>query len=650
MSFAKEAVVFRGLLVFLIIMSVALLCAPCMSALNYSVNVTPYPSSIIADSASFTTITAEVRDELGKSVPDGTSVDFTTSLGVIDRTGTTVSGTARARLQSGAVTGTATVTVIVRGTSAVNQTKVMFVAPGEELPDETFIDVRSADKGYVGYDLSRMIVEAAPAIVKHRGVEIRANLIQMDAERGVLRSVTMPGDPDIEIKRGDKIVKASALYYDFSELGGVILTPDADGNRRMRFSARDMSLTPDEKPDRRARFDIVSMADASMYIRADRLLLKPGSEMKIIMARVYFEGERVMTIPLHRIILGGGGGSDRMLSYGSEGLRLDIPFYYMLTPTATGAVRMKRSEQTGWGYYSETPGWQMDIEQDYNVADTAGTVALSRVGGSDWGMRWQQRQEYNNNSRMFTYLDFPQHRDVYGTIDYSRSYKDKTISITARGSKPKDSLGRMAAAFNVQTKMKPLIGKSVSALFSAKTTMDSTASADQKVGGGIGMQLYGMPVMLGGLASLTSSLAASQVWGGSTPGHSVYGNVGLYKQLGGMGSLTLNYNYIWESFSLGGTSQTVSADVSISPFKRISLRLSGVKSLLDSSTSLFGEAGYWMGPRWEFRVLGTRQSYQDYTFGDTQFVLVNYIGRQEARLVWSRSRKKFIFEFSTGGF
>ncbi len=639
----------RGLLVALIFILSLLLWTPCLGALDYSISVTPYPSSIIADASSFSTITAEVRDELGKSVPDGTSVDFTTSLGVIDRTGTTISGTARARLQSGAVTGAATVTVVVRGSSAVNRTRVLFVAPGEELPDETYVDVGS-DQGGVGYDMSRSIMEAGSAVVKHRGVVIRAAMVQIDAERGILRSLTLPGDPDIEIKRGDKVVKASALYYDFSELGGVILTPEADGAIRMKFSAREMTTEPDQEADPRVRFDIVSLADASMYINADRVLLKPGGELKMITARVYFEGERVVTIPLHRIILGGqGAGSDRMVSYGSEGLRLDIPFYYMLTPTGTGAVRMKHSEQTGWGYYSETPGWQMDVEQQYTSGDSAGTVAVSRVGGSDWGMRWQQRQEYTNNSRTFTYLDFPQHRDLYGTLDYSRAFRDKTLSLTLRGSKPKDTIGRMAANMNLQTKMRPLIGKAVSALFSVKTTYDSRAVTD-RMGGGLGMQLYGMPINLGGLTSLSGSLAASQVWGGSTPGHSVYGNAGIYKQLGGVGSITLNYNYIWESFSLGGTSQTVSADMSISPFKRVSLRLSGVKSLMDDSTSVFVEAGYWMGPRWEFRALGTRQTFQDYTFGDTQFVLVNYIGRQEARLVWSQSRRKFIFEFATGGF
>src|SRR5512145_3257951 len=83
------------------------------AAFDYSMWLRAQPQAIVADSNSSTTITAEVRDSSGHAVPDGTVVDFNTSLGIIERSARTAAGVARVRLTSVATTGTALVSAVV---------------------------------------------------------------------------------------------------------------------------------------------------------------------------------------------------------------------------------------------------------------------------------------------------------------------------------------------------------------------------------------------------------------------------------------------------------------------------------------------------------------------------------------------------------
>jgi len=72
------------------------------------------PTSIPADGTSTSTITVLVGDADGNPVPDGTPVDFTTSLGlIVPGTAQTTGGIVTATLHAGTVVGTATVTVEV---------------------------------------------------------------------------------------------------------------------------------------------------------------------------------------------------------------------------------------------------------------------------------------------------------------------------------------------------------------------------------------------------------------------------------------------------------------------------------------------------------------------------------------------------------
>ena len=195
-------------------------------------------------------------------------------------------------------------------------------------------------------------VEATGGVsIYSRGVTIDANEAQIDCTRNVLRAKCKNGGENIVIKkRGGKPVEASLLFYDFTSMSGIILTPVDQGAKRRLFRGRDLFTEPDAKPNKLATFDWKPATDPAMFIKAKSIIIRPGEEIKIKHASFYVEGSKVPSVPLYKINLKGqGAGTGQMLNYGSDGLQMNMPFYYSLTPTTTGSLRIKalRADRMG---------------------------------------------------------------------------------------------------------------------------------------------------------------------------------------------------------------------------------------------------------------------------------------------------------------
>lgn len=98
----------------------------------FNIKLTASPSSIVANGASVSTITATVLDHANNVVPDGTAVSFSTTQGVIGGSGITLNGQATTTLTSAASIEkiTATVTAISGGASAAITVDFVPALPG----------------------------------------------------------------------------------------------------------------------------------------------------------------------------------------------------------------------------------------------------------------------------------------------------------------------------------------------------------------------------------------------------------------------------------------------------------------------------------------------------------------------------------------
>lgn len=631
-------------------LTVGLRCDAAMS--RYSVVLKANPQAIVADGRSETTITAEVTDSSGRNVPDGTVVDFTASLGIIQRTERTAAGVARVRLQSNTSIGTSVVSVVVVAGNAVATLRVDFLEPGTEMFDESFISVDS--KKHLGFDVGSKIVDSAGGVtIYSRGMTIKAEEAQVDLNTNILRAKN--GSEDITIVRGDKKVTASALYFDFNSMSGVIIAPASEGAKRLRFRGRDMHTEPDDDTSAKIAFDFKPISESTMFIKARSILIRPGEEVKFKRAGFYLDGDRVLSVPLHVEPLRGSQTSlNHMLTYGTDGLKVDIPFYYSLTPNGTGAVRLRHSQAGGWGYYSGNSGWQLDLEQDYNIgASTDGKFSMNKITSLNaWGARWNQRKEFNDNSTLYTYIDFPAHRDLYGNVDYSHPLgRNYTFSMNFRGDKVTDLDPRFSSRAYIQSRPKQILGDLASFTVTSRLSFDNYSSGNSRnLGGGLGLQLYGKPIQFGPNSSLNSSLSLSHDVGGFMGGTSVNANVGYSRALGRIGQLGLNYSYSSLSSDYAFSEQRISADLSLTPNDRWQAYFYGTFGVSDSSISAFGELSYTFLPTWRLHLLGNLQKFEGFQYVDAEVALAKAIGKQEIRIIWSQSLQRFRVEFSALSF
>lgn len=614
---------------------------------DYSVYLTARPEVITADSGSSTTISAEVRDSDGHLVPDGTVVDFAASLGRVDQKARTSNGVARARMQSSLTTGISLVTAAVQGSRGVAEVRVEVLPAGTKTETLSGLTI-STTSGQLLYDPERRVIDCVGGVaIKMGKLEISAFYAAMDIGRRTMRLRAGSDAKLVILKRGGISVQASEVLLDMTKMTALLFRNGEQGTRRQLVSLRDLKVR--EEQDARSVLAPLPPVSGVFLIGAKKIIIKPGKEVKLINATFFLEGEATVSMPFYRIPLGGGGG--RTFTYGSEGLRADIPIYLGLDESSSNAIRIRRQEQSGWGYYGGSKRWETDFVRDYDFeGGSSGQVAIRRLGASDWGLRWTGRTDYGQGLESYIYLDTPSHSDVYGNFDLSQSKEKYTASFSFRGSKQSAGRSTHYTGISYQLRPTPISGQTLTMSMSGRSFYDSSSMAVARhLGGAVNVQLYAGPYKTFGGTDLSAQMSVGNVWGGSNPGRSTYGNLGLYRDLGRSTTLGVNYNYSWDDVLGGGTYDSVSADLYVAPVSGLSMHFSVIKGLQEATTSSFGNLSYRIARDWDFRALATMQNYSGFSYTDAQLGIVRTLGSQEARLFYSKSRKRMLFEFSAAG-
>jgi len=615
---------------------------------DYTVYLTARPDVITADAGSSTTINAEVRDSEGNLAPNGTVVDFSASLGRIDQRAVTSNGVGRARMQSSLTTGVSMITAAVQGSRGVAEVKVEVLAAGTKTETLTGITI-STKNGQLLIDPERKIADCVGGVtIKIGSLEMSSFYAVMDISKRTMRlRAGTEGNPVI-IKRGNTVIKASEALIDLNKMTALLFSTGDEGARRQLISLRD--LKPREETDARSVQPPSPPVTGVFLIGAKKIIIKPGKEIKLISATFFLEGDSTVSIPFYKLALSGSGGG-KTFTYGSEGLRADIPIYLGLDESSSSAVRIRRQEQSGWGYYGGSKRWETDLVREYDLdSGSSGQVAIRRVGSSDWGLRWNGRTDFGQGLESYIYLDSPSHSDFYGNFDLSQSKEKYTATFTFRGSKQSDGLSTHYEGVSYQMRPIPISGPTFTMSMSGRGFYDSSSSAIARhLGGAANLQLYAGPYKTFTGFDLSAQTSLGNVWGGPSPGRSAFGNIGLYRDLGRSATFGVNYNYSWDGVVGGGTYDTVSADIYLVPVVGMSTHFSVIKGLRGGTTSSFGNLSYRLSRNWEFRAISTWQNYSGYSYNDAQLGIVRTMGSQEARIFYSKSRARLLFEFSAAG-
>jgi len=614
------------------------------------------PDYLPADGKSIATISAEIRDSSGNLVPDGTMVSFSTSLGTIQNTVTTTAGVARARLTSGTVPGTATVSAWVTQGGAAGTIEVELLEPGMEVPRQSFITIASDD--YLVYEPSQMIVYADGNVsVAHRGLLIKADQVQFDLQRDeIICRRRTSGDP-IVMERGDKKLEASLLYYVTHDMKGKAIVEGQSGSmERISVRGADLVMEPDQEATPESFFDFTDLTESPILIKASSITIKPGDEIQFRHARIYVDGKKVLSVPLHVMALDSStADASRYIGWGTNGLRIDLPFYYSLSPSSTGSLHLRRGQQAGWGFYSSNSGWSLDLMQQYTTTGGAeGTFALNRLSKNDWGAHWQHSQEFDSGSRIYSYLEFPAHTDLFGTMSYSKPLNKGSLGINVYGSKYKGQSADVTTDVYLQSAPKPIASGAASYLLMGRASYISSGITDSGLGTGLQMQIFGRPVSLGKSTNLLGSVSFGHDWGSARSGLTLLANTSLNHRLGEngkLGNLGLVYSYTRDPGYLGLYGRhRLSANFIYNPSPKWRLHAFSTRTLDASMSSTFADISYQFKPGWRLNLLQTIQKFSTYDYSDTEIAIGKEIHDHELMLVWSKSRNKLRLEVSAARF
>lgn len=635
----------RRLLALLILMAVP--AAPLAADFTFSLLLSANPQSIVADGKSTAMIGAEVRDPDGNLVADGTLVNFSTSAGAVDSAVQTRAGVARARLRSSSTPGAAIVSASLATGGAVAQIRVDFVPEGSEFRGESHLTLVSS--GYLVYHPGERIVEAMDGIrIYHRGLTIEAASAQVDLGRAVVRARHRVGGTPVTISRGGKVVQASQLYYGLSDMQGQLVTTTNDKVERLSLNGRDLSTSSENLGDTKM-LDFVSLEESEMVVMAKAMTIKPGEEIHLRQARVYVGDTKVISLPLHVIPLRPSGGSRRLITLTSSGVRLDIPIYYSLTPNSTGSFQVRHQRQAGWGYYGAQPGWSLDLVQDYTFGgDARGSLGIDRILGGEWGAHWSHEQQFGNATRLYSYFDYPAHRDLFGSMSLSHSLKNSVLGMSLYASQVRSGNDSVSGDLYIQSRPKPLVGKYADYSISARTTYSSYTGTDgDKMGFGVQGQLLGRTLKLTPSTNFRASATVGHDWGGRSNGLTGYATASLFQRLGQTSSLGLTYSYTRDPgiiSTLGRHSLNATGYLNgSSPWSASFFSTIGLDGDLFSS---FGDVYYQLRPDLRLGVIGTYQQFGGADYGDLELAVGKKIWNQEFLVVYSLDRKAFRLELA----
>lgn len=655
----------------MLVFSIASVQAPANAATT-GIRLAANPSAIYADGKSICSISAEVRDGSGGLISDGAQVRFASSLGVIDAAATTTGGVARAILRSGTQSGQAMVSAVLTSADgqAVSQTQVQFLPPGTRVETDACLTI-SSDR-YLAYAADSRIVDASGGTtVRHRGLTVQAEDIQVDMGRNMLTAKAKTGGT-LQVSRGGKSVRASVLAYDLGTLQGAMVAEGTDGKMaKLRFSGADLSTAPLDQGSEQSTFEFVDLSAASVLVKAKSITIRPKHDVQFKKAELYMDGGKALKLPLYLIPLAAAGPTAgfQYLSLTSNGLKVDIPLYYSLSPSGTGAIRL-RNQQGGWSQYSSLPGWGLDLEQSYATGKAEGRFTVSQVTRRDWGVDWEHRHEFGSGATVNAYLGFPAHRNLNGIVSFNKPFKSSSLGVNLHGSDTHgfDKLTRtdiydrtVSTDVYFQTNPRPLTNRlnySVtlqSSLYSqnhkavSKTTT-ATSDIPFQLSSGLQFQLFADPVRFGRKSVLNTSLSLGHLWGGSRAGLSTFGNAMFTRSFSDRSNLALGYSYMLNPGSLGDYGRH-RVSLNFGSFgTKWQTSLFVVHTLDQPITSAYGSIGYHLNPRWRIDVRGNLQRFNLYNSSDIEFGLGTLIGQQDITLAYSRSFRRFRVELGALGF
>lgn len=666
-----------------------------------SVAVSATPDVIYADGKSTTVITATVRDGSGKIAPDGTSVRFTTTLGTLTPdTATTASGVARVSLTASSQEGKASITAAAFGISAEGSSAgaatVEFTADRESLFDKDARWIRVDCPQYLIYSADTRIVEAegksGSAHLSYKSVQIDADRLQVD-----LQTQTIIAHGAV-IRRGHHQVRAAEMRYDLlTGSGSAIL---AGQNASVLITGSDLETSPQvadpaELPLQSNPFRFVDLSDSRVVVAARAITADPGDQVQFRRATIYSDGKKLLSVPYHVMPMNSNQVfGQQLLGFGSQGVFLNLPYYYSVTPHSKGTIYLRNAAvsganvggalSTGNGFFNghaARHGLALDLEQTYQMGRGGqGQFLVSGITRSEWGAQWSHTQRLDEATTSYLFVDYPSHRSLYASSNVSRQFNGFSFNLNAAGSRDPgyDGYSAQSLSLNAYIQSNPRAfghsGVNYTTDFAVQTgTLTSEAPGTGKITTpintkSVNLRLFTAPQHLDKRTVVTNSFTVGQAWGGQRNqfAPTVSASLGLARTFRQSDSLALNYTYRYDplltqigtpaggldplSALLRSPSQhRLTVTYQATPLKRVQTSFSGGYGLPLNDRSLFASATYRVTPDWGLGLATTYENYLNERYSDVEYSITRRVLGRDLVFYYSNRAKKIRFDFAGTG-
>lgn len=621
-----------------------------------SLRVTANPASIPADGKSVCTVSAEVRDPEGVLVPDGTEIRFNASLGVIEESVETSAGVARARLTSSDIPGDSVVTATWLEGQAVAQVTITFGGTEAEPEGQQYLDVNASD--YLAYSMDFSVLEAIGSVkIRYRSLEMSADEAQVDLQLNRILARSTSSETPIQIRLKDKTIEGDLLICDLNTLEGQLISISSGNSRKVDLLRGESSDIDEMAMYQPSDLEFLDLSESSVLVKSKSATVFPNNKIQFKGAGIYVKGKRRLYLPFYVLSLTGDQADDsQYLGYSTGGLTLNLPLYYSLTPSSSGALLVRHGESSGWGWYGQKPGWFLDVRQKYSTPTSSGQVLFTQITGNDWGAHFNHSQQLDSRTNGYMYIDWAAHKDLYGVVNLNRSYNSFSAGLNLYGTSIDGGGDSRTAELTLKTRSRQ-IGK-----LPARFTISSRTSYTDGSGMGTlaGMQesllgnIYTNPLKLGSSLSFRASAGLGYLWGSErSSGMSSLATAALDWKISRNSMLQLNYRFADRATSYTSSTfgkQSLSAHLRLSDGQKWRATMFMMHGLDYDSLNLLGDFSYYLDKNWRLGLRTTYNKFGDISYNDTEFALGRRFENRELMAVWSKSQNKVMLELGTGAF
>lgn len=616
-------------------------------AVQYTITLSATRTILLANGKQATQLTAQVRDGSGRPVNGGLEVQFNTTAGTLTQARVEVfSGVARTQLTSSPVVGVAHVTASI---SSAFSPPLDIVFTDD--PDATFVGnnyMLVTGSSYLAYSATDRVIEAqgksGGAHVTFRNLDLSADRVQIRCDDSVVRAST-----NIVLKRGKETVKAIRLFYSLTSGQGYAIAENKDGHyNQVVISGENLVQSPPSGVIPTSYFNFPEM-QIKLVVVARSITYFPNDRLQFRRARFFQDQTQILSLPYYEMQLNTQElFSDHFISVGTNGLGLELPFYYNLSPRTSGILTLRHQQSLGRGYYAYQPGWAIDLVQGYSSQGDhryEGAYGFTGLTRGDWGFQWNHSQEFNSATQGNFTVDFPQHQGVYTSTSMSAQTKlfrfGGDASIGQTFTNPATTLN---SDFYAETNPHRFgVSHDFFYTFGTKFTSGRTDSRDvlsnfSQTTEEMTTRLFTRPVPLDARTTLNNSFTLGHVWSDTgSNGFVGLATVSLDRTLPGGGTVNLTYDLVSRPAGLLDQTGThrVSLNYTLASAKRLQVSLFGSTFLDTSDSTLVADAVYRLDNQWRLMFSATLQAFQGESYKDLELTIGRRVGARELQLTYS---------------